>query len=272
MPLICFIKMHTFNPKSNNMAKVIAPFQISGTLDDLNFIITTEGNFVRMKRDNVLTTKEFMANPIYGKVRNHGKEMGYCSKKSRIFRLLAVQFYKKSKEVSFAGRANKILLEILGEDLINPKGERTLEEGMKSSYINEILIGFEGNKVRPLSKVLKTEFQHNKKNHSIIITDFSAKDHLDWPEEATHIHLAMATANWDFENNTFDTCYSEDMILNKDAEIQTITLTTEKPKGNNCLLTYLFIGFAKQERRKYNLLHRKNNTVTIIACQNSYSI
>lgn len=35
--------------------------------------------------------------------------------------------------------------------------------------------------------------------------------------------------------------------------------------GGHLHLTFLFIGFVKQERKKYKLLHRKNNTATLIA-------
>ena len=249
------------------MAKLIAPFKLSGTLDDINFVNTPQGNIARMKREKFMTSKEFMENPVYDRIREHGKEMGYCARKSRIFRLLAVQFYKNSKEVSFAGRSNKILLEILEEDNLNPKGKRTLEEGMKSPFLHEILLGFEGNKNKPLSKVLLTPFQHFPEERTLKIKDFIAKEHLDWPEEATHVHLAIATSNWNFANDSFDTCYSEEIICDKESEKQTITLNSENPKGNHCLLTFLFIGFAKKERSKYKLLHRRSNTVTLIACQ-----
>lgn len=254
------------------MAKVIAPFKISGTLDDLNFINSQEGNFVRMKKERALTSEEFKKNPIFDRIRQQGKEMGYCAIKSRQFRMLAVQFFKKSKEGSFAGRANKILLEILAEDNLNPTGQRTLEEGMKSPFLNEILVGFEGNKYRPLPKVLKTTYQYCTEKRTLIIERFNPLENLDWPEEATHVHLAMATANWDYENQIFDTCYGEEVILNKESESQTLSLNTDKPKGDNLQLTYLFIGFAIKERRKYNLLHRRHNTVTIIACQHSKQI
>jgi len=250
------------------MAKVIAPFKLSGTLDEINFSDTTEGNIARKKREDYMTSAEFMANPIYDRIREHGKEMGYCATKSRIFRLLAVELYKKSKDVSFAGRANKILFEILEEDTTNPKGTRTLEEGMKSPFLHEILLGFEGNKQKPLAKVLKTTYQHSPGERTLTITDFIPNEHLDWPEEATHVHLSIARANWDYANNTFDTCYGEEISCSKESDRQTMTLTTEKPKGNQCHLTYLFIGFAKKVRRKYTLLHRRNNTVSIIACQN----
>ncbi|WP_348823520.1 hypothetical protein [Flavobacterium aestuarii] len=249
------------------MAKVIAPFKISGTLDDINFVNTPEGNIARMKRDKFMTSKEFMANPIYDRIREQGKEMGYASRKSRIFRLLAVQFYKKSKDVSFAGRANKIILEILKEDNLNPKGQRTLEEGMKSPFLSEILIGFEGNKNRSLTRTLQTNFSYSLEQASITITDFIPKIHLDWPDEATHAHLALAVANWDFANDNFETCYSEEIICDKESEKQDIVLTSENPEENHCLLTFMFIGFSKKQRGKHTMLHRRNNTVSIIACQ-----
>lgn len=250
------------------MAKVIAPFLIKGTIEDINFVITADGNnYARSKRERVLTSLEFKTNPIYDRIRNHGQEFGQCAKKSVVFRQLAAQFFNKSKDMSFAGRANKVLLEILKEDILHPLGLRTLEQGMKSPFINEILIGFEGNKQRSLSKVLKTTFRHNPEDRTVTITNFNALEQLDWPEDATHAHLAMATANWDFENNNFDTSYSEEICCKKASETQTLTLMNDKPQGNHLYLTYLYIGFAKQERRKYKLLHRRNNTVSIIACQ-----
>lgn len=249
------------------MAKVIAPFKISGTLDDINFINTPDGNIARMKRDKFMTSKEFMANPIYDRIREHGKEMGYASRKSRIFRLLAVQFYKKSKDVSFAGRANKIILEILKEDHINPKGKRTLEEGMKSPFLSEIIIGFEGCKDKPLARTLQTDFNYSQANNVLTITDFIPKTHLDWPEEASHAHLALATACWDFANDNFETCYGEEILCDKEAEKQTIQLTSEIPEENHCLLTFIFIGFSKKQRGRHTFLHRRNNTVSVISCK-----
>ena len=249
------------------MAKVTAPFTISGTLDGLNFMDTTEGNFVREATDKKMTSKQFRDNPVYDPIRNHGLEMGYAAKKAVLFRQLVAEFYRQSKDVSFAGRANKIMLEILEEDLLNPRGKRNFEQAGQSLFLHEILIGFEGNKNRPLSRVLLTQYLQKPEARSIEITDFNPALHLNWPEEATHTHLAMATAYWNPVNNQFNTCYSPEISLPKDAESQTLRLHTEQPKGDGLLLTFLFVGFAKKERRKYNLLHRRNNTVTLIDCQ-----
>jgi hypothetical protein len=140
-----------------------------------------------------------------------------------------------------------------------------LAEGLKTIDGKDFLLLFESNKLRPLQKVLKLKEQCDLDNQTITLADFEAHKHLDWPEEATHVHLTSASANWDFENDTYDTCYSDEMILDKESAKQTIVLTTNKPKGNNLCLLFLFIGFSKQERKKQKFLHRKYNTTTIVA-------
>lgn len=251
------------------MAKVIAPFLIKGTIDDINFVITADGNnYARSKREGGLTSLEFNKNPIYDRIRDHGKEFGHCAKQSIIFRQLAVQFNNLAKDGSFAGRVNKLLFNILQEDTTNPLGNRTLSEGLKTSEGKSKLLFFESNKLRPLRQVLKIKEKWNQQSQTITLSDLMASDDLDWPLEATHVHLAIATANWDGENDTFHTSYSNELILDKEAEKQTITLSTVAPVGNELYLTFLFIGFLKQERKKQTFLHRKHNTTTLIAYQN----
>lgn len=91
-----------------------------------------------------------------------------------------------------------------------------------------------------------------------------AKEYLDWPEEAKNVLLATTNTYWDFENDTFQTSYSTELILDKESEKKTIKRTTEKPLGNQLHLTFLFIGFLKQVRKKQIFLHRKHNTTTVI--------
>ena len=108
------------------MAKVTAPFEIKGTIDDLNFYKASEQNLVRLKGKPGITKEQFANNPIFNPIIEHGTEFGSCVLKSRVFRLLAKQFYDNAKEVSFAGRVNQLLFEILEEDTTNKKGTNQL--------------------------------------------------------------------------------------------------------------------------------------------------
>ncbi len=87
------------------MAKVIAPFKIIGTLDDLTFYIDqTNVNRVKTKGNPGITSQQFKENPIFNRVREHGKKMGNASKLGQSFKMLANSFNNRAKEVSSAGR------------------------------------------------------------------------------------------------------------------------------------------------------------------------
>ncbi|WPR71623.1 hypothetical protein SLW70_00420 [Flavobacterium sp. NG2] len=252
------------------MAKVIAPFKIKGTLDDLNYVVTADGNnYVRTKGKTGITAEQFKTNPIFDPIRQQAKEFKYCVHKSKIFRLLAARFNNIAKDGSFAGRVNKLLLEILEEDLTESKGKRTLDKVLKTKDGKEALLLFESNKLRPLRQVLKTIETVNLEKQTITLTDFNAQTQLDWPEAANEVRFCMATTNWNYENDTFESCYSDEIILNKESETQTLTLTTAKPLENQLQLTFLCIYFATKERKKVKLLHRKWNSCTIVAYQSS---
>ena len=250
------------------MAKVIAPFKIIGTLDDLNFyVIGNDTNLVRTRGKTGVTSEEFKRNPIFTKVKNHGKEFGRAAKKGQNFRGIALYFNKRAKDGSYSGRGNKLMLEIIQEDTTNPSGERTFEGGMKNRETIEYFLNFEGNKLRPLKTVLKTNWTWDENNNTLTMANFNPETHIDWPEKADNVHLAIANANWNYIENKFETHYSEEIVFQKEEGTQTIILTTEKLRTeteNAIQLTYLFIGFSTQERKKTKELKRANNTVTII--------
>lgn len=254
------------NFKRKTMAKIIAPFQITGTFDDLSYYMSSGQNLVREKGKSGITKKQFKENPIFNKIRQQSAEFGSCVKKSRTFRLLVKQFYDKAKEVSFAGRVNKLLFEILEEDLKNERGFRKLEEGLATEEGKALLLDFEANKTRPLHKVLKKKIYFEWNNNELIIKGLKTNNDLNWPEqEANQVHFQLAIANWDYKNDKFENQYSEEITLDKKAQKATIRLNTIPLQSNNLWIAFLFVGFSNKERKKTKLLHKKWNTATCIA-------
>jgi uncharacterized protein (DUF427 family) len=250
------------------MAKITAPFQIEGTLDDLNFYIDQDGiNRARLKPDSHMTTAKYKNSPSFHKMRMQNLEFKQCAIKAKTFRLLAVQFNKHAKDGSFAGRANKLLLEILQEDQKNELGSRLFTEGIKTKFGQEFLIGFESNKLRPLSKVFIENKKWEIKNNRFSSPSFNPATDIDWPEEATHLTFNLGIANWNVENDTFSTNYAQPIMLSKTDEKQNIVLDIVPPLEKDLQLTFLFIGFSKQKGSRHIPLHRKYNTATIIAYQ-----
>jgi hypothetical protein len=247
------------------MAKVIAPFKIVGSIDDLNFYIDQQGqNRVREKGKTGISKEAFKNNPVFNKVKNHGKEFSRAINNAKTFRAIAYPFFNRAKDGSFAGRANKLMFEIIEEDTTNPHGERTLENGLLSKEAKTYPTGFEGNCLRPLHKVLKAKWNWNETSSTFTINNFNTKTDINWPEEATHVHLALCRANWDYANNEYDVEFSEEIILENEGTKSHLQLTTKIPKGNQLQLAYLFIGFSTKVRNKTKELKRSNNTTTIL--------
>jgi hypothetical protein len=155
------------------------------------------------------------------------------------------------------------MLEIIEEDKINTHGDRTLENGLLSKEAKTYPIDFEGNCLRTLHKVLKAKWNWNETPSTFTINNFNPKTDINWPEEATQVHLALCRANWDYNDNEYTAEFSEEIILeNADTESH-LQLTTKIPKGNQLKLAYLFIGFSTKVRNKTKELKRSNNTTTI---------
>ena len=251
------------------MAKVIAPFRIEGTFDDLNFYMASNENLVRQKGNSGITKEQFAENPIFDRIRQQSSEFGRCCHKSKVFRLLAKQFYDKAKEVSFAGRVNKLLVEILQEDTMNRIGERKVENGLQIPELSEILVHFEGNTLRPLKKILKKELLFDWQQNKCNLTSINAEKDIIWPEpEANQLHLQVAIANWNCKEDTFENQYSNEIILEKANTETTIEFKIDQLQTKDLWIAYLFVGFTNKERRKTKALHKKWNTTTIIGIEN----
>lgn len=252
------------------MAKLVGEIKIKGTIGDLVFTQDASKEiYVREKGKPGITKKQFAENEIFNPIREHGIEFGSCVQKSRVFRLLAKQFYDKAKEVSFAGRVNQLLFEILQEDTTNKRGERKLENGLQIPELSEILLNFEGNKTRPLSKVANKKITFDWIQNKINVATINVEKEINWPEpEANRIHLQLAIANWNYKENKFENHYSNEIILEKNDSEAKLEFQINKLQTKDLWIAYLFIGFSNKERRKIKPLHKKWNTTTIIGIQN----
>lgn len=246
------------------MAKVIGDIKIKGTLDELVFYEAQTGeNLVRMKSRAFLTSREFHSNPIYQPIIDQGKEFGFAAKLSKTFRSLVHDFNEKAKDQSYAGRAIKLLLEIIKEDTLNISGQRTLAEAMKDYEVACYLEGFEGNKLRPLSKVLLLPWHWNAVASQVELIEFNPLEHIDWPAAACQVTLCVGRTNWDFKSPEFVTHYSEMVTFDKLSTVVDLNLHVAEPNGAGHSLLYFYIGFSEKQRKNIKPLKRIHNTVSL---------
>lgn len=249
------------------MAKAFGPIQLTGTLSDLNFYITPDGNIVRERGKTGNTKKSFRENPIFTPVKQHAKDFGRCAKKGVVFRRLVKLFYDCAKDGSIAGRSNQLLHAIIKEDLEQERGQRQLHIGLQSPAALSFLIGFEGNKGRPLAKVLKKKVAFNWTNREINLKTIHPLRHLDWPENATEVHLQIAISNWNCEADTFETSYSNAIVLQKEAGLSKLDFKLEPLQNENFWLAFVHIKFSSSIYNTVKVLPNKWNTTTLIGCK-----
>lgn len=253
--------------KRKDMAKAFGPVQIVGTLDDLNFYITSDGNIVREKGKTGNTKKSFKENPVFTPMKLHSKDFGLCAKKGRIFRQLVKAFYDHAKDGSIAGRTNQLLHAIIKEDKEHERGQRQLHTGMQSAAALDFLKGFEGNKGRPLVKVLKKKIAFNWEKRAISIKTINPLQHIDWPEGASQVHFQIAMANWDCENDTYETVYSNEIVLEKKAGVCQLAFELNPPENKDLWLAFIHVKFSSRIYNTLKVLPRKFNTTTLLAAQ-----
>lgn len=249
------------------MAKAFGPVQIVGTLDDLNFYITPDGNIVREKGKTGNTKKSFKENPIFTPMKLHSKDFGHCAKKGRVFRLLVKAFYDHAKDGSIAGRTNQLLHAIIKEDKEHERGQRQLHTGLQSAAALAFLIGFEGNKGRPLQTVLKKKISFNWEKRTLSIKTIQLLQDIDWPSEASQVHFQIAIANWDCVNDTYETVYSNEIILEKKNGVCQLPFELASLENKDLWLAYVHVKFSSRIYNTLKVLPRRFNTTTLLSAR-----
>ena len=249
------------------MAKAFGPVQLVGTLDDLNFYSTPDGNIVRVKGKTGNSKKSFRENPIFTPIKQHSKDFGRCAKKAAVFRRLVKAFYDCAKDGSIAGRSNQLLHAIIKEDTEHERGQKQLHTGLQSVAALDFLIGFEGNKGRLLAQVLKKKLVFNWVKWEINVKTIHPLRHLDWPASATEVHLQIAISNWNCEADTFETNYSNAIILTKEAGLTKLAFELEPLQNEDLWLAFVHIKFSRRLYNSVKVLPNKWNTTTLIGCR-----
>lgn len=247
------------------MAKVISKFKLRGTLGGITFYKSCDQELAREKGTPGVTKKQFALNSAFDPIRKHSKEFGSCSKKSCVFRQLAKPLYDKAKDVSFAGRVNQLLFEILEEDVHHPRGERSLSNGLLTKDGVSFLLHFEGNKLRPLDKVLSVPIVFDWNTFSITLSQLNVMRDIVWPDpEANQVHLQLGIANWNCDLDTYEHYFSDEIVLDREDKVVPLSFSLAPLSNQDLWLAFFYIGFSNKQRKKVKFLPRKWNTVTIV--------
>ncbi len=246
------------------MAKLTSPFTISGTLDDLNFMDSKDGNFIRMKGKTGITKAQFRDNPIFNPIRKHGKIFGFCSRKGNVFKQLVQPFYKNVYALSLKGRCNKLMLAIFREGTPQEDYDLQFHEGLCGMNAQSFLLGFEGNVHQQLKDVLAVPLSFEWDRLQLSLSTLTPLHDILWPEGATQVEVQLALANWDNQSNSFETSFSTTILLTQTSQATALDFELKPPKGHHLWLVFIHFRFSYMQYNQLKFLPKSSNSCTLI--------
>jgi len=183
------------------MAKQKGIIKLDGTIGGITFYKTTEDGYLAREKGGVSADK--IANdPAFQRTRENGEEFGRAGKAGKLLRNSIRAMLQNASDSRMVGRLTQKMVEVIQEDLTNPRGQRNVIDGEA-----ELLEGFEFNINGKLGTTLYAPFTGTIDRVAGTLTAnipaFVPINMLAAPGGATHFKIVSAGAEVDFENETF---------------------------------------------------------------------
>lgn len=182
------------------MARQVGIIKLKGTLDDISFYKSSDGHLARTKGG--IDANRIANDPAFQRTRENGSEFGRAGKAGKLIRNSIRVLLQNAKDKRVVSRLTKDLVAITKTDLVNPRGERTVEDGNLSD-----LLGFEFNLNGKLGSTLFTPFSvafdRATGSADVTLAAFSPTVRIAAPSGTTHFNIVMGAAEEDFVNDTF---------------------------------------------------------------------
>lgn len=182
------------------MAKQAGIIKLKGTIDDVSFYKTADGHLARAKGG--IDRNKILHSPAFARTRENNSEFGRAGKGGKLIRSAIRSLMQNAKDRRVVSRLTTQLLAIIKTDGVNPRGQRTLDEGNLN-----LLEGFDFNSTGKLDTTFFglyiSSFDRVTGEASVALNAFIATEQITAPSGTTHYKLAMAATELDFVNKTF---------------------------------------------------------------------
>ena len=244
------------------MARQSGLIKLKGTLDNVNFYKTKDGNLARMKTS--VDAKRVATDPAFERTRENGKEFGSSAGSGKLLRDAVRPLAMNASDNRVVARMTKLMTAIKNLDTVNDRGNRVVAEGIQVPAGIALLKGFDFNKTALLGSILYKAFTVNTGTGEIVITDLIPQLDIAYPQGASHVEFSCGFVGLDFDTNEKDLQLSTPVNLPIDQTQTTVTLTPAAiPAIGTTQLFLLKIEFMQQlngsfyslKNGAYNSLH-----------------
>jgi hypothetical protein len=249
------------------MARQSGLIKLKGTLDNVNFCKTKDGNLARMKTS--VDAKRIANDPAFERTRENGKEFGSSAGSGKLLRDAVRPMAMNASDGRVTARMTKIMTAIKNLDSVNDRGKRVVAQGIQDPAGSATLKGFDFNKEAILGSILFKPFTLDPATGAIVIANLAPQNDVIWPQGATHIQLSGGFVGLDFGTGEKELQVSAPVNLPIDTTQTTVTLTPAGvPAVGTTKLYLLKIEFFQEVNgSQYTLKNGLYNALRIVEVQ-----
>lgn len=246
------------------MARQSGLIKLKGTLDDVNFYKTKDGNLVRMKTS--VDAKRIATDPAFERTRENGREFGHSAAAGKLLRDAVRPMAMNASDNRVTARMTKLMTVIKNLDTQSDRGSRIVSLGIQTTEGVAKLKDFDFNATALLGSIFYKPYVVDPATGEIVITGLSPQLDVQWPQGATHIQLTAGFLGIDFATGEKELQVSTPVNLPINTSLSTVTLTPAAvPAVSTTKLFLLKLEFFQEVNgSQYTLKNGLYNALRIV--------
>ena len=249
------------------MARQSGLIKLKGTLDNVNFYKTKDGDLARMKTS--VDAKRIANDPAFVRTRENGAEFGSSASSGKLLRDSIRTMMQNASDGRVVARLTKIMTQIKNLDATSVRGARNVGVGIALPEAKAKLKGFNFNLAAILGSILYNPFAVDVATGVITIDGLVPINEVSTPQGATHMTLRGAWAKVDFATGEADVQETNEVNLLLDATSTDVVLTpAAAAAGAGTDLFLLMVEFFQEVNGvQYTLKNGAYNALSIVEVQ-----
>lgn len=249
------------------MARQTGLISLKGTLGNVNFYKTKDGNLARMKTS--VDGTRIASDPAFERTRENNSEFANFAAAGKLFRDAVRAMALNASDGRVTSRVTQRMAKIKNLDVFSDRGQRNVATGLSDPAALGWLKGFDFNIRSVMSSVLYKAFSVDTSTGEITITDFNPMLDLASPQGATHIRFSAGVAGVDFELNEKELVVSSEVTVPITSAVSTVSIApTGMPSVGAITLYLLKIEFLQEiNGNLYALKNGAYNALRVVEVQ-----
>ena len=249
------------------MARQSGLIKIKGTLDNVSFYKTKDGDLARMK--TTLDGNRIANDPAFIRTRENGAEFGSSASAGKLLRDSIRTMMQNASDGKVTSRLTKLMTQIKNEDATSARGARNVGVGIQTPEGKALLKGFNFNIKAILGSILFNPFAVDMATGVISLPNLVPVNDVNPTPGATHITLRGAWAKVNFATGETSVGETNAVNLPLDATSTNVVLTpAAAPTGAGTDIYLLMIEFFQEVNgNQYVLKNGAYNALSIVELQ-----